>query len=568
MTVRRWLPPAAVLLAAGAIVAGGLAAQVPESVLDQPQAQTSVVTGTTQVCPTPADVAEATTLTQAWTLPDPGVATSGLGGQAVLELLALTGAESGSTASASASTTDRGVTISDEPVVPVLVQATGELAPGVTSETQVSAAGERTSGLAGLSCAEPAREWWFVAGSGGVGERSTLVLSNPSAGPAVVDVEVWTEDGPLSTAGTNDLGVPAGGSREVSIDAVASGSERAAVRVRVSSGQAGAGLLVRQVSGADPIGLSWVTPSQAPALLSYIPGLPPFGERSVRLLNPGEEDAIASLRVLSGRGPFTPVGLEAIDVPAGGVVDVDLEAAGEEAFALEVSATGPVVTSAFIRQTPDSGLGDFAVVGSSATLETPGAARVTTEDGRSARLVLTALPEVNEAGTPMPTPSASSGSGADQDPDSSPSPAPTPDATGAPTSEDTPEVGRPAAGESAESDDFIEVETPTTQVLVQLVALDGALLEENVATLALGTTDTFPLDLPDGTTDAWVVVGPADAGRVMAAREVTTTVEVPDPLDPDARRDAFWLDLVPLLGVRTTVEVPPVVPDLTVGLPR
>ena len=81
MTVRRWLPPVAVLVAAGAVVAGGLAVPVPESVLDQPQTETSVVTGTTHVCPTPLDVAEATTLVQAWTLPDPGVPTSGLDGQ-------------------------------------------------------------------------------------------------------------------------------------------------------------------------------------------------------------------------------------------------------------------------------------------------------------------------------------------------------------------------------------------------------------------------------------------------------------------------------------------------------
>ena len=107
----------------------------------------------------------------------------------------------------------------------------------------------------------------------------------------------------------------------------------------------------------------------------------------------------------------------------------------------------------------------------------------------------------------------------------------------------------------------------TVDVLVRVVADDGTTLDSNMATVALGTTETFPVDLPDDVDQAWVVLEPADPGVVLAARETTTTVSVPDTLDPDEEREAFWLDLVPLRSATVTVTVPPVVADIRSGLP-
>jgi hypothetical protein len=315
---------------------------------------------------------------------------------------------------------------------------------------------------------------------------------------------------------------------------------------------------LREVDGADPVGLSWVAASQPPTRVSYVPGVPASGDRTLRLLNPGEDDALVGLRALGEQGTFTPLGLEAVDVQAGQVVDVDLSPVGEEAFALEVSATVPVVSSVLVRQSPADALADFAVLSSATTLDGPAATQVTSADERTASVVLTALadpaqptPEVTAdvpAATPAVTPAAS--------------PAGTPEATAA-TPEATPDAsatGSPTVEPSSQPS--------VTQVVLRTVSREGTVLGAEVVTLARGTTSTVPVQLPDGVRDAWVVVVPMEPGVVLAGRQTSATVRVPDALDPDTERDAFWYDLVALRPLRTTVEVPPVLPDLTAGLPR
>lgn len=567
MTPPSWTAGAVAAATVVGLVVVGTATPAPPEAATVVRVEAQPVTGTVQLCPGDADIAESRTEVAAVAVPDVAVEPGEAPGGSGLTLVPLTGDPA---APPVATADERGQTITTDDQASVLVRADGALAPGAAGQTTLTAAGERTTGLAGQPCVEPAQEWWFAAGSGQVGRRATLVLANPSDGAAVVDVEIWTESGPLSAAGTSDLGIPPGGTRTVSVDAVALGSERVALRVVALVGRVGAALVLREVDGADPQGLTWVTDSRPASRLSYVPGLPAFGERTLRLVNPGDEDAIVSLRVLAGTGAFTPVGLEAIDAPAGQVVDVDLGAAGEEAFTLEVSATNPVVPAVLLRQTPASGLGDIAAVGSTTTLDTLAAAAVTTRDGRSSRIVLTALPEPVEGDEAAPgdaTASPPATSTASPTPTQSPTATPSPTASAIARPTPTATV-TPSASPTESDEPLVDISTPTTEVVVSLVGVDGTLLDENVATLVRGTTETYPVELPEGVSDAWVVVRPAETGVVMGTLETTTTVAVPDPLDPDVEREAFWLDLAPFRASRVTVEVPPVLPDLTVGLGR
>jgi len=568
MSRLRWVSTGAVLAALVAATAVGAAVEPVPEAQQRPEPVAEPITGTVQVCPGAGELVDVSADVAAVAVD--AVEVDGLA-PGSLTLETLPGADDEPSELGVAQV--RGETVTAEAVGPVALRADGDLAPGVLGETVADAGSTRTSGLASAACVEPGRDLWFAAGSGQVGQRATLVVTNTAGAPAVVDVTVWTEDGPVAAAGTQDLGIPPTGSREISIDAVASGSEATAVHVAVYLGRVGAFLALREVDGADPLGLSWVAPSEPPSTLAYVPGVPRFGERVLRLANPGEEDAIASLRAVAGAGPFTPVGLQAIDVPAGQVVDVDLEPAGDEAFALEVSSTQPVVSAVRLRQTPGSGLSDIAVVGSTPALDTPSASRISVEDDRSSRVVITALPEQVPDGAP--------GTGAPSPPtDQTPEPTAdaSPDATGEPTGSPDDEQPVSAADEPADQtpgpspgpspgDDLVELSVATTDVLVRVVADDGTTLDSNVATLALGTTETFPVDLPDDVDQGWVVLEPADPGVALAARETTTTVTVPDALDPDEEREAFWLDVVPLRGATVTVTVPPVVADIRAALP-
>jgi hypothetical protein len=573
MSRARWLSTGAVLAALVTVTAVGAAVEPVPEAQERPEPVAEPVTGTVQVCPGAGEIIDVEADVAAVALD--AVEVEGLA-PGSLTLQTVPGADT--EPAELAATQTRAETVTAAATGPVALRADGGLAPGVTGETVARAGSTRTSGLAGAACLEPGRDFWFAAGSGQVGQRATLVIANTADAPAVVDVTVWTEDGPVAAAGTQDLGIPPTGSREISIDAVASGSERTAVHVAVSLGRVGVFLALREVDGADPLGLTWVAPSEPPSRLAYVPGVPRFGERVLRLLNPGEQDAIVSLRAVAGAGPFTPVGLEAVDVPAGQVVDVDLEPAGDEAFAVEVSSTQPVVSAVRLRQTPGSGLSDIAVVGSTSALDTPAASRISVEDERSSRVVITALPDqVPDGGPGTATPSPTPDETTETTPESTrePTPEATPPATSPATTESTPQAtpAQTPAESPAQSpapspgDDLVELSVATTDVVVRVVADDGTTLDSNVATLALGTTDTFPVDLPDDVERAWVVLEPADPGVVLAARETTTTVSVPDALDPDEEREAFWLDLVPLSSTTVTVTVPPVVADIRAGLP-
>jgi hypothetical protein len=528
---RGWIGAAVVVAAAVAVSAAGASTSAP---LGTPvQSEQQPLAGVALVCPQSREVEDAQAGAQAVALPVPDLRTAS--GQPRLGLRPLLGPDT--PREPTARTQVRGDTLAvDAADVSVLATGAGSLAAAVVGQVTTTASSVRTAGLGSAACVEPARDWWFVGGDGGVGRRSTLVLANASSGPAVADVEVWTEDGPLAAAGADDVGVPARGTRTVSIDAVASGADRVAVHVRASVGTVGAALAIREVEGADPIGLTWVAPSLPPTTLAYVPGLVPADIRSLRLLNPGEEDVIAAVRVLGEQAPFTPLGLEAIDVPAGTVVDVDLGPGEDEVGALEVVATGDVVSSVRLDETPADALPDFAVLGSTAPVELVGALGVSAADERTSTLVVTALPE---QAAPVSPSSAT--------PDVAASPLPT--------------LASPPAAPDAASD-------PAT-VAVQVWVLDtqGLVVAQREAALVPGTSQALPLDLPADLDAGWVVVRPAAEGQVVAARWTAATARAPDPLDPDADRPATWLDVTPVPTARTSVTVPPVTADVAAGLP-
>jgi hypothetical protein len=542
----RALAPALALGALAVVVAAGAAVPLPAAVGEPPQADDQPLTGISLVCPQPSDVTQAVASADAVALPEVAAPT----GPGSLTLTALVDPP----ASPVAGTEQRGVTI-NAPVTSAsaVAAAAGSLAPAVSAQVTATAAGDRTSGLASVQCSEPQREWWFAAGSGDVGRRASLVLGNPAAAPAVVDVEIWTEDGPLPASGTRDLGVPARGTRVVPVDAAASGSERLALRVRASSGKVGAAMVLREVDGVDPVGLSWAPPSVAPTTESVVPALPPADERTLRLLNPGERDAIVSLRALAADGPFTPLGLEAIDVPAGQVVDVDLAPLGAEDAAVEVRSNQPVVAAAVAART--TALRDLAVVGTTLASAEVAAGRVSVADGRTSRLLVTAPAEPGQTPTPTASPSA---------PPETDGPA----STDEPAQSDEPgTTAEPGAGDEPTPEPDVPL-APPVRVAVRLVGLDGAPLgEDQRVRVRPGSTVAVPLTLPEGTTDAWVVVVPDEDARVLVTQETGATLQVPDPLDPDATRAALWFDLLALAGSRTTVSIPPVAADVRVGLP-
>jgi hypothetical protein len=273
------------------------------------------------------------------------------------------------------------------------VRAVGPLAPGLAAEQSMLASGPDFRGLVTGRCAPPAREFWFVGGSGEVGRRGRLVLSNPTAVPAVVDVAVWDESGPVDAPATEDIAIPARSQHLLLLDALDPSAERIGVHVSASQGRVAAALEMRENDELDPHGVTFVPAAGGPATELVVPGIPGHGQRTLRILAPGEADAIVSVQLLGPDGPFSPVGQDIVTVPAGTVAEVPLaEAAAKAAVAVELESDIPVTASVRVVDTPSDGGPDLAYTAATTALDGPAPALLApNRDGLKTRLLVTAV---------------------------------------------------------------------------------------------------------------------------------------------------------------------------------
>jgi hypothetical protein len=211
-----------------------------------------------------------------------------------------------------------------------------------------------------------------VGGSGEVGKRGRLILSNPTSVAAVVNVELWDEAGPIDAPATQGIGVPARSRHVLLLDALAPESERVGVRITTTQGRVSAALEVRESDETTPEGMSFVPPAVEPDEQVVIPGVPDHGERYLRVLAPGNTDAIVSIRMLGPSGPFSPVDSEVVTVPAGTVYELPIDG-NEDPVAIELESDEPVTASVRVVDEPDEGLQDIAFTAATPPLDGPAA---------------------------------------------------------------------------------------------------------------------------------------------------------------------------------------------------
>jgi hypothetical protein len=283
-----------------------------------------------------------------------------------------------------------------------------------------------------------------------------LVLSNPTSVPAVVDVSVWDETGPVDPPATHDIAVPAQGQQVFLLDALDPGAAQVAVRVVASQGRVAAALEVRESDGLEPLGVSVLPGAAAPSTDIVVPGVPGHGQRLLRVLAPGDTDAIVSLRLLGADGPFSPVDQDVLTVTAGTVLEVPIgDTAGAAAVSVALESDTPITAAVRVVDAPSDGRPDVAYTAATAPLDGPAAALL----GRAGSGVTTRL-LVSSVG-------------------------------------DLPARAR-----------------------VRTLAADGTVAEEQAIDVPGGSTVPFALELPAGVSWATVVVDPADPGTIVVTREM------------------------------------------------
>lgn len=225
------------------------------------------------------------------------------------------------------------------------------------------------STLAAAGCPAPRPVWWFAGAGGGVDHSSQLFLTNTDEGPAVVDVRLHGATGSVDRAGTRGIMLAPGKTVRLPLAEIAPGSDELTVEVVATRGRVVAHVL-DTVRLGDGVGREWLPPAGPPGEDVVLTAVPSGAARDVLLVtNPGEDQALVDLELLTMDGAFVPLGTEQVSVDPDTVVRVDVtEALKGRAAAVHLSAETPVTGA--VRAT-SAGSDDVAYAGAATALTGP-----------------------------------------------------------------------------------------------------------------------------------------------------------------------------------------------------
>jgi len=229
------------------------------------------------------------------------------------------------------------------PSDPILVDAQG-ITPIIWQSRTGSWSG-------GTICTDPATSQWFVGGSADITSRGKLILVNSGLSEAVADVFIWSDKSPTTS---KPVSVKANSFQSLGLDSLAPGDTSLVIRVVSRSGRLNAFVVDERGKGLRTLGGDLLSPSVSPAKEIFIPAIPLQPKvnnapaQQLRLLAPGESDAIASVEVISGDGRFIPVGFDDITLKKGQVINLSLSpSVRSSVYGLRIISDEPIVAGVF-----------------------------------------------------------------------------------------------------------------------------------------------------------------------------------------------------------------------------
>lgn len=233
--------------------------------------------------------------------------------------------------------------------------------PGLLSGAQSQRAEEADYvGFVAVGCARPSSEVWLVGGSTLTGRTTLLVLTNPSQVGSIVDLDLYSEDGPVEAAGTEGIVVPPEGQRVLSLAGFAPGMASPVVHVRSTGGQVTAELQESIVRTLDPGGVDLIGAGASPATTTVIPGIVVVDHEAIEAAQSleGHRDLGGTLRVFipgTGSVPITvsaamedgssPPNTTTVPVDAGVVTELPLGHFAEGSYTITVTSPVPAVAA-------------------------------------------------------------------------------------------------------------------------------------------------------------------------------------------------------------------------------
>ena len=184
-----------------------------------------------------------------------------------------------------------------------------------------------------------------IAGRAVAGRQTRVVLVNPDAFAAVIDLVIYGPNGVIDAPGGRGLVVNPKQRMYVRLDALAPGVPSTAIHVIARTGRIGASVDDDQMSGLHSVGTEWVPRAVPPAKKVYVPGVfPGKGVRVLAIAAPGDADAQVSIRVMTKDGTFQPAERDHFTVPSDSVISLDMSSVTQgQPATLELTSDTPIV---------------------------------------------------------------------------------------------------------------------------------------------------------------------------------------------------------------------------------
>jgi hypothetical protein len=227
------------------------------------------------------------------------------------------------------------------------------------SQSQVVSTNEFT-GLASAGCTAATGDVWLDGGATTVGRTTLLLLANPSDVPAIVTLQIYGENGPVTAPGMSGIGVPAGAQRVLSLAGFATNLASPVVHVESTGGQIVATLEQSTVRGVTPGGIDFIGGQPQPTTTTVIPGVVLAGteavqsqlgqsgfddlETTLRVYVPGSQPVTAAITVVPENGRVKAKAIKTSLQP-GTVTDLPLDELSQGSYTVIVTASVPLIAS-------------------------------------------------------------------------------------------------------------------------------------------------------------------------------------------------------------------------------
>ena len=218
----------------------------------------------------------------------------------------------------------------------------------------IDIATDKTRGYTMTNCIQPAPTQWLSAGSTELGHTLVLDIVNPGAAPARVNFEAYGPSGAISP-GIPEMVIPEGGHQQVSLAGIAPDLAAITLKITATGSTVAAFLHETITSTLQPVGIEVTGPTALPATTQVLPGMwianrPNVDETdptrlgtSVRVLNPGERVAQATMQLITADGAIAHE-LD-LELEPGKVVNFPLGAVPEGIYTVRFDSDVPIVAS-------------------------------------------------------------------------------------------------------------------------------------------------------------------------------------------------------------------------------